>query len=287
MKRLLACLGFALLGAAGMYVVRGQSDASGAGAENRAGIVTALRSLDVAASDSGRSAIGSANEAEGAGNVSNSMTRGVPRTAAWVRDLLERAEQEPIAILDEVLTLEDYWHRRLVLERIAAGWARRDAVEAIASIRALRRAAPPDRHAMLRVALDVWVDRSPRDVLNLLTSAEGQRIVFFECGCGDALARMVADAHAAELLAATANLSSGRVRTSLRRAALTEVVADDLNFALNRVAGMPPGFERQLWIEAIGPVYARADPVGASSWAQRLEATAPGVLDRLSQLVPP
>ena len=198
---------------------------------------------------------------------------------------LDRAETDPGAVLEDVLARKDYWFRRYVLERIASAWAERDPRAAVAHIRALRTAQPPDRFAMLRAAVMRWSGADPDGVVSFLLSADGRNLIFSECACGEAVAGEVARLRPNAVLAVTDSMVPGRDRSLLRGAALPGVVAEDLDYALRQVDRMTPGADRRLWIDAIAPVYAALDPENAQRWARRIDATAPGVLDSVQAAI--
>ena len=207
-----------------------------------------------------------------------------PDRARRIDTFLEQAVDDPAAALNEALSLDDYWHRRLVLESIAANWVVRDPQSALAYLRGWRNARPPDRHAALKSAAFAWVSADTEGMLRYLQSASGRSLLFAECECGEEIVRLLARDRADALLAATTSMAPGRIRSLMLQAAVPWVAAEDLDYALRAADRLPPGADRRIWVDSIAPVFAALDPERALDWAERMEPTSPGIVARVDAL---
>ena len=177
--------------------------------------------------------------------------------------IVRLAATDARAAIDRALAIEAHWLRIDTIERVAAVWAERAPIEALAFVQVTRELDAGMKSAVRSRILEVWAGTDPGRALDYLLGRDGQNLFFFDERTGRRLARELSARQPYELLYAANGLPKGLVRAELRSFAIASLVERDLAFALREAALAAPGPDRQQWVTAVQRIHpGRAEELG-------------------------
>ena len=201
------------------------------------------------------------NDADGIERVAEALPA-ADRISFEADAMLLRAETDPTGVLRDVLAMQDYYGRTLLLSRLAAVAALVDPRGALEQAAAIDEYA--QRRSFLNAVLSTWAAQDPEAVFAWLETAE-IRDLPESAAVYQALARDDPD----RLFAMLDGLPP-TVQTNAKRAAMQVLAETDPNAAIAQLATMPPGQERDQLLTTIGQVYGRQNPDLALAWVRTL-----------------
>jgi hypothetical protein len=200
------------------------------------------------------------------------VARELDLDAALLADaIVATAETSPAQALEQAVALDDRRARLLAVQRVAQLWAAFDPRAALAGVADIDDTQA--KAAFENSVLAEWVRTDPEASLAYVNALDGtaqQRLLRI-------VMPQIAQTDPERLLEITDRLS-GITSRFARLQALQQLAQRDPAAALAELARLPPGQERQQFLQTVAGAYGAAQPDDALAWARSLQPPQPGVL---------